>query len=299
MTAYNGQFTVVVTSESSANLQVVPADDEYEATSFSTQPGAGAVVWSRVGTTGNLVVTPASGKGTAVEIGSTGTYYSQLTVNITSGTGSVSYRATNPNSSSNPKASVNITLVVNGGGVLDSTTTTVSNALIHIYTTNSIPATPGAGDPSATGMFSPLSAAENVDSRSYVTAMDSLFALKNIVGSTATPPVTGNGSTLTGGSSSLSSLTGVVSNITVSGGYASSMTINGTSYSGGWQYRVYDLASGTAGNTGAVYQLSTSSGSVSAVMGAGDFGLSTNQLIIWGFDPNYGGVTFPGTYTLP
>jgi hypothetical protein len=305
MTAYNGRFTVVVdTSYSEAELQVVPADVNFTATYF-TQTGAALVDWELVGTTGDLVVTPASGTGTAVQVGTTGDYYSQLTVGITSGTGSASYLAKNPASTPTANASVNITLVVNDEFItLDDSNTTVSDTLVHVYTSNSVPATPGVSsnpNPDATGMFDPLSAAESIDSRSYVTAMDGLFALQNI-GSGGS---TGSGSTLTSGSSSLSSLTGTVSNISASGGYVSSITVlnaaggSATAYSGGWQYRVYDLTIGTAGASGAVYTLSNSSNNLSAVMSAGDYGLSDDQLVIWGFDVNYGNVSFPGTYTLP
>jgi hypothetical protein len=264
MTAYNGAFTVVVNtsaSASTANLRVVPADSSYNATYFSTTAAAENVDWSLVGTAGDLSGIYLSGNTTAQTITS-GQYYSQQAVAIpaNAGAGVASFLAVNTAASGSP--STNITLVVTDEDNEDGTET-VSNVTYQIYEPNASGVTIlHSGTPATTD------AAENVDARSYVTALDGIGEAE---------------------------AAGIINSYVIgTGNYLTSITVNGTAYAAnnttgaGWQYRVYQPNA-----AGTVY----SALPLSEGLGAGDFALSDGQLVQW----RYGayGISFPDSFPNP
>jgi hypothetical protein len=282
MTAYDGQFTVIVdTSQTSlpttVELQVVPADANYAPTYFSDE-GAEGVDWGEsAGITGGIVV-ESTYESIAIPIPETEEqYYSALEVTVPagSGAGAASFLATNPLSSGTPKGYVNITLIVTDGANPDSISTTLSGNRYRIYTSTSVPAD-GTGYALAAS-FETLTARGNLDDRSYVTALDGMGSLGRL------NPDDPSQYALWGG---------VLSNVIING-YLESLTINSEVYADGWQYRVYDKKSGPTDGEIVFGINNTSEG-----MGAGDYALSNDQLVVWAFDPTFGGIDFPPEITI-
>jgi hypothetical protein len=279
MTAYNGQFTVILdTGATSADLAAVPADKDYEATVFDTELAASQVNWTPVAGSGALAnYSTLTGTVSGEMIGPE-QYYSNYAVTIPgsiTGDGSASFLATNPNSEPTANASVNITLVKNVG-TSDQDSKTLSGNRYRIYTDNVVPAT-GTGYALA-GSFTKLTALGNIDDRSYVTALDGMGAFVHLNADTSQYGLWG----------------GVLNAIDINAdNYLVSMTINASLYENGWQYRVYDKTSGPT-NGQIVFGINNSS----AVLGAGDFALSNDQLVVWAYDPTYEGIDFPSTITI-
>ena len=263
MTAYEGRFTVDVPIEEiawGAELRVVPADSNYIPTSFSTAAGAAGVIWDIAGETGGLSGLTFSPP--ADESIPAGGFYSNLHVNIPAGVtpGAASFIAINRDSAPNANASVNITLLVNDDSNNDDSGTEISGTVFQVFEPNESGVTI-----LHSGTLPDVDAAMNTDSRSYVTVLDSVGVATGA---------------------------GIINNYAETGGYLSSMTVNGNTYSAsgndGWQYAVYDLSS-----DGQTYTLDT----VTSVLGAGDYGLTTGQLVQW----RYGayGLAFPKSFPNP
>ncbi len=215
MTAYNGQFTVVVDKASigilgkKVDIFAVPADASFTPTTFTTSTAAQNVVWTLVGGSTSGIT-----KGTSTSHALTGGgYASKLTVNISYLTqpGPASFLATNPLTG----GYVNITVVVNNNANNDNVNTASPIVSYRVYE-------PGNPTPKTGIALTSLDAALHTDDRSYVTVFDSVQNMKNI---------------------------GVISNFTETWGFVNSMTVNGATYMNagmnGWQYRAYRFSGGS------------------------------------------------------
>ncbi|MDR2360062.1 MAG: DUF4430 domain-containing protein [Oscillospiraceae bacterium] len=265
MTAYDGKYAVDVdTSDlpATGELQVVPAEPapDYTPTYFDSKPDAEAVEWELVTAMDVTIPSPLPSP-TGKEI-ARDQYYSQLAITVPAGSdvGPASFLATNPNAGSGGYPSTNITLVATDRTNPDKANTTVENIVYQIFEPNASGVTI-----LHSGTLPTVTAADNHDSRSYVTVLDGMGQSKTA---------------------------GIVNNYAVAAGYLSSITVNGNTYTAsgndGWQYRVYNLSNGT-------YTVDSTN---STIFGAGDYKMSDNQLVQWRYG-GYGTVTFPTSFPDP